>query len=364
MKQTTLSNGKKVSAFGIGGHYKHFEYGRFEETYGPVEEKEVKERAGLLQKAVEMGITYFDTTWYNEVEMLAKSLALTDIPRDKLHINGMVLGAFRGAAGFEMEVEAYFEKYLDKRLKMIQGNHFDSFMINAIEEQYDSAKCERLVRLLEKRRDAGDIGMIGFSCHNHPKAREIADEFPQFEIIMTAYNFRNRWFEKSFDGYTGKASFVAMKPLVWAQYGIAFSVINSAYESDEFKNRLGFEPDQTITTQALQFPSQNPMLNVTIASVNTQEELAMLTDAGTGSLAVDDALLSKYDKAIESDRGKSLFLGGLRTGMQTGNVRLAFFCADNLCRILEIDKTGLSVRDENRHEVLKTFCEKIYGSIA
>jgi hypothetical protein len=26
MRQTTLSNGKTVSAVGIGGHYKHFEY--------------------------------------------------------------------------------------------------------------------------------------------------------------------------------------------------------------------------------------------------------------------------------------------------------------------------------------------------
>lgn len=72
------------------------------------------------------------------------------------------------------------------------GNRFDSFMINAIDESYDKARCEDLLGLLLEHKAAVDIGMIGFSCHNHQLARKIADDFPEFEIIMTAYNYRNR----------------------------------------------------------------------------------------------------------------------------------------------------------------------------
>ncbi|MCL2013885.1 MAG: hypothetical protein FWG69_02735 [Oscillospiraceae bacterium] len=361
MKQTTLANGKKVSVVGIGGHYKHFEYGRYEETYGPVEQSEVDSRAKLLSKAYENGITYYDTTWYNEVEMLARSLEIAGI-RSKIHVNGMVLGAFTGSKGFGMTDRDYFNKYLDKRLAIMPENRFDSFMINAIDEQYDYDRCAGLVKLLSERKAAGDIGMLGFSCHNHPLAREIADAFNEFEIIMTPYNFRNNWFARSFDGYKGNASFVAMKPMVWAQYGVPFSVINNL---NNFEEIFGFKKDEKIAVKAFRYLIESPILNVTLSSVNNETELDMLIEAGTdhtGGCCLNEndlKALTDYDKAVSSHDSIPLFIGG----MKTDNLRAEFFCADNLCNILNIDKSTLTVRDENRRELIAEYKEKIYKEL-
>ena len=44
---------------------------------------------------------------------------------------------------------------------------------------------------------------------------------------MLPYSFHNRRFEEAFKGYTGKASFIAMKTQVWLEYGIPFCAINA-----------------------------------------------------------------------------------------------------------------------------------------
>lgn len=356
MQKTTLSNGKQVSVVGIGGHYKHYEYGRFEETYAPVEACEVESRAKIIKKAVDNGISYFDTTWFNEVEMLAKTLELTGV-RNKIHINGMVLGAFTGSSGFNMHDRDYFNKYLEKRLAIIPGNKFDSFMINAIEESYDKVRCEGLLKLLLEHKTAKDIGMIGFSCHNHQLARKIADDFPEFEIIMTAFNFRNRSFEKCFDDYNGHASFVAMKPMVWAQYGIPFSSINRLRN---FTDIFGFEKDENIAAKALRYPRTMSKLNVTLCGVNNEAELDLLIAAGEGNFTQSDAdILSKYNSAIDRDRSIPMFLGGLATD----NLRINFFAAKNLCNVLGIDSGTLSVKDPNAGEIIKEYTAKIYDKL-
>lgn len=134
MEYKLLCNKYKVSRVGIGGHYSKMEEGNYEDRYAEVCTAEIQERTGLIQTAVEAGINYFDTTWQNEVSMLSGAIQPLNL-RDNIFINGMVLGAFTGSEAAGMDVCDYFNKWLDARLKIIPGNHFDSFMINAIEER-------------------------------------------------------------------------------------------------------------------------------------------------------------------------------------------------------------------------------------
>lgn len=335
MLKTRLANGKEVSVVGIGGHHKQLETGRFEETYGPIREEEVAQRAKIVERAVENGITYFDSTWYSEAAMLGRTVKETGV-RNHIHVNGMVLGAFSGSKGFGMTDRDYFSKYLDKRLEIMPGSRFDSFMINAIDEQYDEERCAGLIELLQERKKAGDIGMIGFSCHNHTLARQIADRFPAFELIMTAYNYVNRSFEKAFEGYQGKASFVAMKPMIWAQYGIPFCSVNTL---SNFERKFGMPKDEEIAVKAARFARTHPLINVALSAVNGEPELDLLIKAGEGANTPDDiAVLDRYRDAVFGDDHVALFIGGL--GMDS--LRTNLFCIHNLCDVLGIPKQKLS----------------------
>lgn len=196
------TSGRTVSRIGLGGHYQAVGEGKFEECFGSFKEA-VEERTGLVERAFRAGITFFDTTWRNEVALLAAVLNNLGI-RDRVFINGMVRGAFSGSKANGQTVEDYFNKWLDERLRVIPGHRFDSFMINALEEEFDDLKCERLIKLLEKRQAAGDFSLMGFSSHDPVLARELAEKYPVFQIIMAPYNYRNRKFEQAFTATTAR----------------------------------------------------------------------------------------------------------------------------------------------------------------
>lgn len=340
-----LSN--TVSKVGIGGHYSKMEEGDFEERYAQVTKQEISKRTKLIEKAFEAGITYFDTTWRNEVDMLAESIRPLGI-RDKIHINGMVLGAFSGSDATGTTPESYVDKWLDKRLLSLPDSHFNSFMINAIDENYSEQACENLLEHLEKRRQNGDFDMIGFSCHDHQLARQIADQFPQFELIMLAYNFKNRSFEKAFDGYKGNASFVAMKPLIWYEYGIPFCKIN---ELPAAHSLLSQNYDGDIAQKAIRWNLKNPLITTCVCSVNNEDELDSLIKAGNDEFCEkDENLLFRYQQIIESENHLPFLIAA---ALKSNDNRRSFqFGLTNLCHRLKYPVPEIQLNTDHTDEEL------------
>lgn len=367
MRYATIGENYKVSKVGIGGHYSKMEEGRFEHNYAEVTAEEVKARTALIERAFDAGINYFDSTWRNESDMLAKTLEPLHI-RDKIFINGMVLGTFRGSKAFGISPEAYMNQWLDARLKHMPGGYFDSFMINAIEEDYSPEACEQVIQTLEKRKQQGDIRVIGFSCHDHRLAREIADQFPQFELIMTAYNYKNRSFEKAFDGYTGNASFVAMKPLIWYEYGVPFCRMNDLpEESAEALLRQKKVPD--IASKAVKWNLRNPMITTCVCAVNSEEELEDLIAAGNGECTVQEVeALEAYRQGIEAEKHIPYLIAAILNS-QT-NRRSFFFGLSALAHSIgyPFPQIGLNAPDSDaklaafREELIPVLREKGYGA--
>ncbi|MCX7019828.1 MAG: aldo/keto reductase [Candidatus Sumerlaeota bacterium] len=327
MKTYELMDGTPpVSRIGIGGHYFAMEEGAFEDRYA-LTDTAVKARAPLIERALAAGVTWFDTTWRNEAAVLAEILKATGL-RDRVWVNGMVLGAFSGSKTHGVSVEEYFNRWLDARLKIMPGARFDTFMVNAVEEQYDPALCERLVNLLEKRRQAGDFRLLGFSSHDVRLAREVAGRFPEFRVIMIPYNFRNRQLEQHFSDYEGKAALIAMKCLVWAEYGVPFCAVNRL---PRFAELFGFEPVKDIATRALRFVLRNPQPRTLVCAINTRRELEELLPAPDSAHHTDDARpLENYDRLQTRDDGVPVFLGAL----MTDNLRQNYFGVTHLARAL------------------------------
>ncbi|GEM_PF-2187788 len=362
---TVMLGGREVSVVGVGGHYSKFEEGRFEETYAQIAEPEVRARRGYIEKAFESGITYYDTTWRNEVDMFSRSVKDLGI-RDRIHVNSMVLGAFRGSKATGMTPGAYVDKWLDDRLRSMPDHHFNSFMINALEEDYDENLCAELLGHLKDRKKAGDFDMIGFSCHDHMLARVAADRFPEFELIMLAYNYKNRAFERAFDGYTGNAAFVAMKPLIWYEYGIPFAAVNNLPNAEAVLNEaagdtIGRDPE--IGTKAIRWNLRNPLVKVTVCGINSETELAGLIKAGNeGKLGdADEALLERYRLADESRERLPFFIGASQA--DPSNRRSLQFGLKSLGGYLGIEWPNIPQNVDIADGMLQEFRAKLYEEL-
>ncbi|HIS67851.1 MAG TPA: hypothetical protein IAA58_00580 [Candidatus Gallacutalibacter stercoravium] len=353
MQYASIGKNNRISRVGIGGHYSKMEEGRFEASYAQVSRQEVKARTEMLERAFDSGVTYYDTTWRNEVEMLAQSMAPLHI-RDKVHINGMVLGTFTGSVAAGITPSQYIDRWLDERLAVLPQNHLDSFMINAIDEGYDPGACAQVLEHLEKRRQQGDFDIIGFSCHNHTLARQIADTFPQFQLIMLAYNYKNRAFETAFDGYSGSASFVAMKPLIWYEYGIPFCALNRLPNAEQL---LGGLMDSHVAAKAVAWNLHNPRITTCVCGVNSQQELDDLLLAGnTGWQQEDEAVLERYRRCVEENR-IPFFIGICKGG--AGNRRSFQFGLRNLAGALGVPMEHIPLNDDASDELLLRFWQKL-----
>ena len=352
MKYKLIGNKYKVSRVGIGGHYSKMEEGSYEDRFADVTSYEIEMRTKMIQKAVESGINYFDTTWQNEVCMLSKVIQSLNL-RDDIFVNGMVLGAFAGSQNTGMDVCDYFNKWLDKRLKVMPQNHFDSFMINAIEECYDESKCEKLVRLLEKRRQNGDFKIFGFSSHNSILARKVADTFKDFEIIMVPYNYKNRSFETAFSSYQGNASFVAMKPLIWAEYGIPFNSLNSLPNPEKI---LNIKPVDDVASIAVNWVASKNSITTTVCAVNNQSELDELITAGASDLLErNEPILKSYENAMQQQDNIPFFISALYGDDR--NRRKRFFALTNLAKSLNIPLPDIPLNTDKSDEILSRLME-------
>ena len=343
------TTGLLTSRVGIGGHYRAIEEGCFEERTAWLE-SEISLRCRITEQAVACGIRYFDTTWRNESELLGRALALTGL-RDRVTVNGMVLGCFTGPAHFGLSPEAYLQKWLDERLRHMPDHHFDTFMLNAIEEGFDEAVLERLIPVLERHRDAGDFSAIGFSTHRPSLARQVLDRYPVFRTAMIPYNYHNRAMEEAFDGYCGDAALIAMKPLVWAEYGVPFCALNN---DPQFRERFGFDPDPDIAIDAFRFILSHPCITGLVCAVNSEMEVRQLAVAREGVLLPERmAALERYRVLQEQDGGVPLF----RSALRMDNLRANYFGAAHLARILGRSMPDVRVNAPGARERILAFAE-------
>lgn len=317
MKYNLLGQHYPVSCIGIGGHYTSWDSGKYDTRSGYIREGEVLARRSYIEQALACGINYFDTTFRNEVEMLGKSMP-SDCDRSHIFINGMVLGVQRAVKKYGHNICAYYNSSLNERLSLVPGGYFDSVMLAEIEEDPDIAKCDELMAMLQKRYENGDFKAVGFSCHDAVFARLMADRYPFIKTIMVPYNYYNRSADTAFNGYTGSATLIAMKPVVWMAYGVPFCSINNLSNIEEL---LGRKPSEDVAAHAIAWNTKNPRIASTVVAINSPTEAAQLTKAA--SLTPDEELLEAYKNAALTDDGIPLVLSAIKN--PTKNYRSLYY---------------------------------------
>jgi predicted aldo/keto reductase-like oxidoreductase len=151
--------------------------------------------ANLVRAALDAGVCYFDTGHYyskgkNE-EMLAG--AFKGRPRDSFFVSTKVLAEYEDhvkGTYTEKAKPGNFIKKFEISLKRLQMEYVDIFLLHNVGNR-ESALYESLMTAMVRLKKQGKARFIGVSTHiNEPEVIRAAAESHVYDVIMTAYNFR------------------------------------------------------------------------------------------------------------------------------------------------------------------------------
>ena len=330
MRYKMVAGKYKVSCVGIGAHYRALEYGTDDATVlGDINEDELRTREGYLRRAIDAGINYFDSTWRNETEMLCRAIAPLNV-RDRVFINSMTMDTFINTETPE-ESAAYVLEGLDARLRMVQGNYYDCYMMNTPERGYDEAKADACMRVLEDRKRKGDILCTGISTHRPELARAFADRY-DIDLIMTSYNFHHHQIDDLFKDYRGSATIIAMKPMIWSLsvYGLPFVYAGL------IPGQLVSKPLEEMATHSIAWSALSPIVSSVVVSVHSDRDLDDLIEAAD-MMHPDAAALAEYEKLVTMDNYIPFALTALFRKTDQLSTRNLFYACMQVSNLLGVE---------------------------
>ena len=166
-----------VSEVSFGGHQTGGYHGKFQRS--------PEERTRVIERGLELGITYFDTTTSWEVDSLSSVFGLLGGKPDDITVTCMFTDYKLNhdvVAGIEDKVRQSIEFNLQ---------HFapiDVFNLCGDGLPYSQERTLRVVGVLEQAREKGEIKQFGFSTHTMHYALNMIENHPEFTLIMFPFN--------------------------------------------------------------------------------------------------------------------------------------------------------------------------------
>lgn len=306
--------GIEVSEIGLGGHREGVETengilrnARFF--------RDSQERARVVGRAIDNGVTYFDSTFGCEIESLGESFRLLG-KRDGLFVSGMRVDFFANLLADELDVRRYTRREVESRIREFGFDHIDQFVMGAMESgdplSHPKSILDDAFDELYKMRDEGKLKYVGFSCHDPDYAARLLVEYANFDAVMVPYNFINRTAESNLADavkMTG-AAWIGMKSLVWQIYGIAACVIKHLLPVER---RLEHDPNLPVARMAMQYILENPLLATCVPASNSIECVDENCQASGRDLLneADHRALQAYAAANTAEDSVPLAIGGL-----------------------------------------------------
>ena len=254
--------GYKVSVLGLGGHT--YPVGR-----GPGCFMTPDDRAKLIHHLVSSGVNYFDTTFMQEVELLADSLKRADIKKDTIHIslqfaNGISNAQWRQT--LRREVEA--------RLDVLGYTYAPLFLMGIMGGEISYANVVEACEAMKRLKEENLIGNIGLSCHTvsmYPMVSRAIRETDIIDYIMVLFNWKypqaNEELFVVAEGHD--VGIVAMKIFCWdTEWGRRISVFEPVTYDTHTQGNQSLTPAQ----RHLLWCIQNSPCDVVVPSMNTVRE--------------------------------------------------------------------------------------------
>jgi aryl-alcohol dehydrogenase-like predicted oxidoreductase len=306
--------GIKVSEIGLGGHREGVE------TQGGLARnarffRTAQERARTVGRAIESGVTYFDTTFGCEIASLGESLRLLN-RRDGLFVSAMRVDFFSNWLTEKSDIRKYVRREVEGRLCEFGFDRVEQFLLGAMESGdplgHPRGALDEALGEFARLRDEGKLRSVGFSCHNPDYAARLLEAFPQFDAVMTPYNFANRVAEGALATALHKsgAAWMAMKTMVWHVYGIPVCVLRHLKPAPD----LPFDPAWPFGRLAHRFVLANPRVCTCVPAANSPEAVAENVSASAdGPLTAEEReQLDLCERALTAHDSLLLALGGLQ----------------------------------------------------
>jgi aryl-alcohol dehydrogenase-like predicted oxidoreductase len=172
--------GLEVSVLGAGGHT--YPVGDGADAFCSRDE-----RARLIRHLVDHGVRYFDTTWLNEVELLADSLRRADV-REPVHISLQHVDGISDPRWRER-----LRPELEARLTMMGYTRAPLFLMGVGNGRPPLSEIAAACEAMQALRDEGLITHIGVSCHDleaFSKLAAVIESSNLIDYMLIRYNWK------------------------------------------------------------------------------------------------------------------------------------------------------------------------------
>jgi predicted aldo/keto reductase-like oxidoreductase len=256
----------------------------------------VKESIRMIRRGIDLGINYIDTAYMYSLFKSENVVgeALKDGYRQKVHLVTKL-------PTMMVRNEDDFDKYLHKQLEKLDDKYLDVYLFHHLtQSELEKVKRLNLLKKMEKAKEEGLIGAVGFSFHDTlPAFRNVVDSY-NWDVAQIQYNYLDTGIQAGTEGLKYAAekglAVVIMEPLKGGYL---------ANPPKEAMNIINHAPvKRTPVDWGLQFLWNLPEISVVLSGMSTmkqvEENCEYADKSGVNSLNSED--LHVIDQLAEITR--------------------------------------------------------------
>ena len=263
------------------------------------EEKAIK----MIRTAIDNGVNYVDTAYdYHgkQSERLVKK-ALEDGYREKVFLADKL-------PMWHIKDENDMERIFNEQLEKLGTDRIDLYMLHALNARYwQLVQDFKIMDWMEKKKEEGKIGLIGFSFHDsYPAFKMIVDGYDNWDFCQIQYNFMDEEYQAGKAGlqyaYKKGINVVIMEPLRGGD--VVNNVpdqVKAVYDTAESK--------RSYAGWALQWLWDQPEVWLVLSGMSKPEEVEenlILADKSDENFSDNDQLVMKN---VQAEYGKLQLIG-------------------------------------------------------
>ncbi|HQE83130.1 MAG TPA: aldo/keto reductase [Candidatus Hydrogenedentes bacterium] len=271
--------GFDVSALGFGTM-------RLPVTGGDPANIDRRETIRMIRHAIDNGVNYVDSAYayHNGQSEVVLGEALRDGYRGRVKIATKL-------PTWLVQEEEDVEKLLDTQLERLQQDRIDFYLVHNLNNAlWPIARDRGVLPALERARDKGKIGHIGFSFHDSFELfKEIIDAYDGWEFVQIQYNYVNETVQAGTKGLEYAASqglpVVVMEPLLGGCLVNPPEPIREIFQNSPY-------PERSPVDWALQWLWNHPEIATVLSGMGAmsqvEENLACAGRSGIGALSDEE----------------------------------------------------------------------------